>query len=148
MNNPIFKEIRPEDINQICNSYIKTYKREPWRENWDPRIAEYKIRDMVINSIALCYGVFIGHNFIGGLFGRRVYFIKKKELFVDEIFIDWKYQLKGYGTKLLKFASNDIANKGFSSIILNTEKRYPSHKFYEKNGFSELETMAMMYKDL
>jgi aminoglycoside 6'-N-acetyltransferase I len=148
MPNPIFKEIRPEDITKICNSYIETYKREPWNENWDPMIAEYKIRDMVMNSIALCYGVFIEYDFIGGLFGRRVYFINKKELFVDELFIDWKYQLKGYGKQLLGFVSNDLINKGFTSIVLNTEKRYSSYEFYEKNGFSELETMVMMYKNL
>jgi aminoglycoside 6'-N-acetyltransferase I len=148
MSNPVFRDLRQEDLIAICKSYVETYKREPWNENWDYEIAKYRIEDMVMNSIALCYGVFIEHEFIGGIFGRRVYFINKKELFIDEFFVDWKFQLKGYGTQLLKFATNDLYNKGFSKIILNAEKRYPSYMFYERNGFTELETMSMMYKDI
>lgn len=37
-------------------------------------------------------------------------------------------------------------NEGMNAIILNTEKNYPSQKFYEKNGFETLGELIIMAK--
>ncbi|WP_206459141.1 GNAT family N-acetyltransferase [Anaerovorax sp. IOR16] len=64
----------------------------------------------------------------------------------DEKFEDWgeivslymlpQYYGKGYGTKLIKNALNDLEYMGFNKIYLWVlEENFKSKKFYEKNGF-------------
>jgi aminoglycoside 6'-N-acetyltransferase I len=148
MSDNAFRDIRPGDIRAIASSYVETYAKEPWSEEWDSEIALYKVEDLVTNPIALCYGAFSGDEFIGGLFGRRNYFKKDKELFVDEFFVDWRRQRQGFGKRLLDFAASDLAGKGYSCIVLNTERGFPSEKFYLENGFKTLESMIMMFREI
>ena len=42
------------------------------------------------------------------MFGRRNYFIDKKELYIDEFFIEYNNQRKGIGKYFLDFIENDI----------------------------------------
>jgi aminoglycoside 6'-N-acetyltransferase I len=148
MGDATFRDIRPGDIRAIAASYVETYSREPWNEEWDPDVALHKVEDLVMNSVALCYGSFSGEDFIGGIFGRRNYFKKDKEIFIDEFFVDWRSQRRGYGKRLLEFAAADLQGKGYSCIVLNTERGFPSERFYEENGFKTLDTMIMMFREI
>jgi aminoglycoside 6'-N-acetyltransferase I len=148
MSDAVFRDIRPADIRAVAASYVETYAREPWNEAWDSEIALRKIEDLAMNSIALCYGAFLGDEFIGGLFGRRNWFKKDKELFVDEFFVDWRMQRRGYGRRLFDFASADLEAKGYSHLVLNTERGFPAERFYLESGFQALDSMIMMFKEL
>ena len=59
--------------------------------------------------------------------------------YIKEICIAKKYQKKGYGTKLTKFAVNKIYEKGYKTVELDVlpgnsiaEKLYKKLNFYEK----------------
>ncbi len=56
MGDEVYRDIRPADIRAIADSYIATYAKDPWNEEWDPEVALHKVEDLVMNSIALCYG--------------------------------------------------------------------------------------------
>lgn len=43
-------------------------------------------------------------------------------------------------------AIEDIKEQGMNAMILNTEKNYPSQKFYEKNGFKTLSDLIILVK--
>lgn len=40
----------------------------------------------------------------------------------------------------------DIKSRGMNAIILNTEKGFPSEKFYLKNGFNSLDELIVLAK--
>ncbi|HHW57137.1 MAG TPA: GNAT family N-acetyltransferase [Clostridia bacterium] len=50
------------------------------------------------------------------------------------IYIDKRYQRKGYGKKLFKKALEALTNRGYNSVIVWVLKDNPSYKFYEKLG--------------
>ena len=135
-----------DNLEEITELYIETYKNEPWKENWKKEIAKEKIKDLIENNISENYCIKNDNKIIGAMFGRRNYFIDKKELYIDEFFIEYSSQRKGIGKYFLEYIENDIKQKNYSSIVLLTKKTFPSELFYQKNGFYTSKNMILMNK--
>ena len=145
----IFRKIIMEDKEEIIDLFIDTYKKEPWNENWDKNIAKEKINDFLNNNLSENYCINNENKkIIGVLFGRRNYFIDRKELYIDEFFIDYNYQRKGIGKKFMEYIEKEIKQKGYTSIILLTKKSFPSEHFYTNSKFKISPNMVLMYKDI
>jgi hypothetical protein len=74
------REVANNDIDEIMELFIETYKKEPWNENWNKEIARERIRDFIENNIAENYCINKDNKIIGVMFGRRNYFIDKKDM--------------------------------------------------------------------
>ena len=46
----------------------------------------------------------------------------------------------------MKLIEKDIRANGMNAIMLNTEKGFPSEKFYLKNGFCSFDELAILAK--
>lgn len=55
-------------------------------------------------------------------------------------------QGKGIGSFFIQEIEELIKKQGMNGIILNTEKDYPSQKFYEKNGFEVITDLIVLAK--
>ena len=137
-----------DNLDEITKLYMETYKEEPWNENWEKEIAKEKIRDLIENNISENYCIKNEEKIIGVMFGRRNYFIDKKELYIDEYFIEYNNQRKGIGKYFLDFIENDIKQKNYSSIVLLTKKSFPSELFYKSNSFHTSPNMILMIKSI
>jgi hypothetical protein len=49
------REVVNNDIEEITELFIETYKKEPWNENWKKEIARERIKDFVENNIGENY---------------------------------------------------------------------------------------------
>ncbi|TGE34726.1 N-acetyltransferase [Desulfosporosinus fructosivorans] len=143
------RRFKPEDTEELIGIYIDTYAQEPWKEDWHPESVRQRISDLTINPISICYVICDENGLIvGGLFGRRNIFLEAKELFIDEFFISSNHQRNGYGSRLMNFAGIELKKEGYSCLVLNTERRYPSEIFYKNNGFRIKESNIFMYKNI
>jgi len=137
-----------DDIDEITKLYIETYKQEPWNENWKKEIAREKIKDAIENNNAENYCINKDNRIIGVMFGRKNYFIDKKELYIDEYLIDYNNQRKGIGKYFLGNIETDLKQKNYSNIVLLTKKTFPSELFYKENGFRTSPNMILMCKGI
>jgi len=144
----IIKEITIEDIDVITELYIETYKKEPWNENWKKEIAKERIRDFIENNTAENYCIYNEDRIIGAMFARRNYFKDRKELYIDEFFIEYGNQRKGIGKIFMEYIEKDIKQKNYSSMVLITKKAFPSELFYQNIGFSISPNMILLYKGI
>ena len=144
----IIRKISIVDIDEITELYIETYKQEPWNENWKKEIARERIKDAIENNNAENYCINMDNRIIGVMFGRRNYFIDRKELYIDEYFVEYKNQKKGIGKYFLEYIEKDIKQKNYSSMVLLTKKGFPSELFYKKNDFCTSPNMILMYKGI
>jgi aminoglycoside 6'-N-acetyltransferase I len=144
----IIRKIIIDDIDEITELYIETYKQEPWNKNWKNEIAREKIKDAIENNNAENYCINSDNRIIGAMLGRRNYFIDEKELYIDEYFIEYKNQRKGIGKYFLEYIEKEMKQKNYSSIILLTKKAFPSELFYKKNSFYTSPNMILMYKGI
>lgn len=141
------REIKQDDLEDILNLFLDTYSGKPWNESWDFEIARKKIDDLFKCNISQNYCIENNHGEIcGALFSRRNYYLSEKEFFIDEFFIAKNYQHQGVGSYFLNAVIEIIKQSGYSCMVLNTAKDYPSEFFYRKNGFLQLDTNIFMYK--
>lgn len=62
--------------------------------------------------------------------------------------VSYTCQSKGYGTIFINMIEEDIKQQGLNGIILNTDKGFPSTKFYQKSGFITFEDLIIMGKEI
>ena len=78
--------------------------------------------------------------FVGGrLAGWLQYnlFIEKLP-FINRLYLFEEYQRQGIGTGMVKFWECEMLDKGFSQLMLSTEKTNSALEFYKKLGYKEL----------
>lgn len=68
------------------------------------------------------------------------------EYYIDEFCVSYEMQGRAIGSWFIKAIEEDIKVRGMNAVILNTEKNYPSQKFYEKNGFKTLSNLIILVK--
>lgn len=145
----IIDKIEIDDLNEIIDIFIRTYSKEPWNENWDFATLKERISAFIQNNcgINFCAKDPKG-KIVGVMFGRKNYWIKSKEYFIDEFFVDYLFQNLSIGHFMIEEVSKIIRNDGYSCFILNTEKGFPCEKFYLKNKFIRKESNIFMYKEI
>jgi len=137
-----------DDINEVTELYIETYKKEPWNENWVKEIAKERIKTAIESNIAENYCIIKDNKIIGAMFGHKDYFIDSKELYINEFFIGYNNQRKGIGKYFMEYIEKDIKQKNYSNIVLLTKRAFPSELFYKNIGFSTSPNMILMYKGI
>ena len=92
----------------------------------------------------------MGDIVVSMLSGRIMTYLGFKELWVDEFSVHPDYQRQGIGTKMIEYVREQLKQETekISYIVLNTERGYPSVKFYEANGFEADESLVFMAADV
>lgn len=57
--------------------------------------------------------------------------------FCTLIFVEWDYQGKGYGRRLIEFWENDMKRKGYGMLLTSTQVDESSQHFYRKLGYKD-----------
>ena len=57
--------------------------------------------------------------------------------FCNLIFIDWDYQRKGYGRKLMEFWENEMKALGHDMVLVSTQADETAQHFYRKLGYRD-----------
>ncbi|MBE6051850.1 MAG: GNAT family N-acetyltransferase [Clostridium sp.] len=68
------------------------------------------------------------------------------EEYVDELCVNYEDQGSGIGSEFLREIEKNIKKQGLDGFLLNTEKGYPSEKFYIKNGFKQIDNLIVLGK--
>ena len=57
--------------------------------------------------------------------------------FCTMLFIDWKYQGRGYGKQLMKYWENDMKTQGYGMVLTSTQVDENAQHFYRKLGYKD-----------
>lgn len=75
----------------------------------------------------------------GQLAGWLQYSLFMEKLpFVNRLYLFEKYQRQGIGTGMVKFWECEMLDKGYSQLMLSSEKTNSAIEFYKKLGYEEL----------
>lgn len=130
----ICKLLTVDDIHEISNLGQQSNPKLTLDE-----IQEFQ-KEMFDFPTYYCFGMFLGKKLIGvssGWLTVRLYSGKQLEL--DNVIVDYKFQSKGYGKQLFEVIEVWAKEKGCKTIELNTYvQNVRSHKFYYSLGYSIL----------
>ena len=79
--------------------------------------------------------------------------VKRKELFLQSLYINPEYRRQGYGNKFLDFAVNLSEKFGLEgklrllASLTNKDIKNPPHIFYRKYGFTSKDKKTLKYID-
>lgn len=141
------KFVTADMIEECVDLFIDTFTREPWLDVYDSR---QQVVDFFQNHLRNNY--FIGY--VGVMDGKIVAisigikkpWIQGMEYYIDEFCVSHTMQGQGIGSIFLSEIEKEIKKLGMNGMILNTEIGFPSHRFYEKNGFKVIEDMIILAK--
>ncbi len=136
-----------KEIPLCAEVYISAYKAEPWNEVYEKSEVEKYILDYLGSKTKFCFAAEENEKIIGIAFCMVVPCIGAPFLRIEDICISAKEQGKGLGSEFIKLVAEEAKKLGCDSILLGTQKNYPSHKFYIKNGFSEVDSV-LLFKEI
>lgn len=138
--------ILSDDMLDICvDLFIDTFSKEPWNDVYD---SKKQVVDFFENHIKNNY--FVGYvlkdddDVVTLSIGSKKPWIKGMEYYIDQLCVKADMQGLGIGSQFLRLICEDIKLQGMNAIILNTEKGFPSEKFYLKNGFTALDELVVL----
>lgn len=145
----MFKLFSPEHFKQCADIFFQLYKNEPFNYSWLTYSSVCNYFSDLLNTPKF-YGFVIEQNgvIIGACFGIFSDYFKIKKYRISEIFIDKKYQGKGFGTELLSKVEEYFKRAGALVVEISTDKETPAFEFYKKNSYNLISANVNMIKIL
>lgn len=136
-----------KEIPLCAEVYISAYKAEPWNEVYEKSEVEKYISDYLGSKTKFCFAAEENERIIGVALCIVVPSIDVPFLRIEDFCISAEEQGRGLGTEFIKLVAEEAKKLGCDSILLGTQKNYPSHKFYIKNGFSKVDSV-LLFKEI
>ena len=135
------------DIQACAKVYVSAYNTEPWNEIYDISEVEKYISSYLKSDTKSCF-VLVENDVIKGVaLGLIVPNISGTYFRLEDFCIDASEHRNGYGSVFMELLIKEVAKYGCDSVLLGTQRDYPSHQFYMKNGFQEVESI-LLYKGI
>lgn len=134
-------------LDKCVDLFMDTFSKEPWNDIYDSRNQVVTFfENHYNNNYFLGYVLALEDDVIALSIGTKKPWINGMEYYIDQFCVKESFQGKGVGSEFLKLIEEDIRNKNINGIILNTEKGFPSEKFYLNNGFKLLDEIIILVK--
>lgn len=147
MENIVLLEMKKHMIDNCVDLFIETFSKEPWNDIYESReIVINFFNNHLNNNYFVGYVAMLDDKVVALSMGMKKPWIKGMEYYIDQFCVSYEMQGKGIGSFFIKEIEENITKQGMNAIILNTEKDYPSHKFYEKNGFEVIDDLIVLAK--
>ena len=141
------KKIDTESVEMCADLYQNAYKNEPWNEEYSvDEITDYLFR-FVDSETKRAYMLVLNDEIIGIALGLIVPCIDSDYFRLEDICLSPKYQRKGFGSQFIKLISDCVSSENCDSVLLGTQRGYPAHQFYLKNGSQEIDSV-LLYREI
>lgn len=140
------RKINLIDLNKCAEILEKSYTKPPYNEKFPGAAAFGYVKGKFDYCRDHSFVIEEDKEVIGFVFINLSYWTFGKQAIIEEIVIDEIRQGKGYGKKLMEYAENYLRESGVKSLMLWGRKDAGAYNFHLKNGFTEDENMAIMFK--
>lgn len=138
---------KSKEISQCARVYIAAYHAEPWKEEYEAESVEAYLSAYLNSDTKCCFAAVEQEQIVGVALGLVVPCIDGPYLRIEDICIHPGTQRKGYGSAFMELIMQEAGKLGCDSVLLGTQRDFPSHHFYLKNGFEEIESV-LLYKEI
>ena len=135
------------DVQACAKVYIEAYKTAPWNEVYETAEIETYIGNYLNSDVKCCFALVENDEIKGVALGLVVPSISGPYLRIEDFCVDSNVHRKGYGSSFMDLLQKETVKIGCDSVLLGTQKDYPSYHFYLKNGFQEVESV-LLYKEV
>lgn len=137
------RKLEEAAVKECAEIYIRAYGEAPWDEKYRVEDVERYIMAFRDSDVKCAYILAAGDHILGVALGVVIPCIGSSYFRLEDICIDPEYQRMGYGRELILLMAGALREKGCDSILLGTQREYPSHRFYMENGFREIDSVLL-----
>ncbi len=130
------------------NTFVSVFNQEPWNDNWSTETAYPYLSDFVHAPGFIGVIAVEGEEIIGFIFGVGRRWWSGPEFFINEMCVSMEKQNTGVGTALIEFLTCELEAKGIGNITLLTDRGTPAESFYKKIGFTEVDRIVFLNKNI
>lgn len=143
----VLSKMKEYMLDECVDLFIDTFSKEPWNDVYESRnqVMTFFVNHFN-NNYFIGYVALLEEKPVALCIGMKKPWINGFEYYIDEFCVSYEMQGRGIGSRFLKAIEEDIKAQGMNAILLNTERNYPSHRFYEKNGFKTIEDLIILVK--
>lgn len=137
------RNIGGELLPQCVEVYQKAYGGAPWNETYPSEQLTRYLGAFLHSDVKCAYCLVEKECVIGVALGLIVPCFDAPFFRLEDFCIAPEFQRQGYGGRFLREIAAKVRTFGCDSILLGTQRGYPSHKLYLKEGFREIESVLM-----
>ena len=141
------KKMNMAAVRRCVEIYISAYGEAPWNEKYREEDVRRYLMDFLDSDTKCAYVLAQGEDILGVALGLVVPCIGSHYFRLEDICIDPKYQRAGCGRELIRLMTDSLRRKDCDSMLLGTQRGYPSHKFYLQCGFREIDSV-LLYREM
>ena len=140
------RRMTERDIEECASLYRSAYQAEPWKEEYtEDEIRKYLSEFMRSESMS-CFVLIEKEQIVGLALTILIPGMDAPYLRIEDFCIDTKHHRKGLGSRFIDLIAVEAKKRGCDSILLGTQRGFPAHQFYQRNGFREIESV-LMYRE-
>lgn len=140
--------MKKENLNQYAILFKDAFNSEPWNEKWTIETASKRIDEMMSTSTFLGMAKYIDNKLAGVIFGRSEQNFDGVVFQIQEFFVDNKIKGQGIGTSLLNELTDELKRIGIKQVVLLTIRGEMTEGFYNRKGFTTLDEIAFLTKEI
>lgn len=142
------KIIQGDVSEEILELYVKSFRMEPWNEEWTLDMAYMRINDYLQNPMAIGYEARQDGIIVGFLMGYMTSYLGVKEFHIQDFVISVDFSRMGLGSKMLSLVQQDVERRGVEAINLLTLRDPRTEGFYNKNGYEINSNLVFLNKSI
>lgn len=145
----MFRLMEPskEELSACADVYLSAYGGEPWKEVYEKGKIEAYLAGFCGQDGRKCLAAEENGEIVGLALLLVIPGIDAPYFRVEDFCVSAGKQRMGYGTLLMRAVFEEAKKAGCDSILLGTQRDFPSHRFYLKNGFSEIDSV-LLYRSI
>lgn len=134
---------------QMEELFKKSFAGEPWNDDWsDAEQLEQYIKEVSGGYNALNFGLVRDKKLVALAVGSIRHWWEGANYNIEELCVSTDLQGQGVGSYFMKLIEDEARARGLAGIFLQTDIDKPSFKFYQKNGFNNLEKHVSLFKSV
>ena len=147
MSSESFVVLDESYLPQMGELFKNAFAGEPWNDDWsDPvQLGEY-IREISGSYNALNFGLVSDGKLIAMSVGMIRHWWEGTNYNIEELCVAPEYQHQGLGGRFMSMIEQEVKDRGFCGIFLQTDNDKPAYEFYHKHGFKDLGAHVSLYK--
>ena len=143
----VFTELDDTYLPQMAELFRNAFGGEPWNDDWsdDAQLIEY-MREITHSYNSLNFGLIGNGRLIALSIGMIRHWWEGTNYNIEELCVSPDMQHQGVGARFMGMIEAEVRKRGLAGIFLQTDNDKPAYRFYQKNGFDELDAHVSMYK--
>lgn len=142
------EKMKTKDAQIYARIAAAAYREEPWGEQNDLEKLRIYCENFISSETRPGYILLEDNEIVGAALCILIPSLDGCYVRIEDFCILPERQRKGMGTAFVELLKEQVKAAGADSILLGTQRDFPSHRFYLKKGFNEVETAILLYREV